>query len=145
MIPDWTVDGLLPPGEHAATWQEVRERFGWNSRRESLLFGLADFLAMLAHAGCTRMWLDGSFVTNKDLPGDYDACWQMRGVDSSLINPVVLDFSIAGREAAKARYLGDLFPAGIETGSGLPFVNFFQQTREGDPKGIVVLTPQEYR
>lgn len=145
VIPDWTDRGLLPPGEHVASWQEVRERFGWNSRRESLLLGLHDFLAMLARAGCTQMWLDGSFVTDKDLPGDYDACWRPQGVDPSVLDPIVLDFSSGGRALAKARYQGDLFVAGIETGSGLPFVKFFQQTREGDPKGIVVLNPQEHR
>ncbi len=110
-----------------------------------MLYGLADVLAMLAHAGCTRLWLDGSFVTNKELPSDYDACWGPHGVNPTQLDPAVLDFSPAGRATTKARYQGDLFIAGIETGSGLPFVNFFQQTREGDPKGIVVLDPQEHR
>jgi len=34
------VTGLLPPGEHVASWDEVRERFGWNLLRRRLLDGL---------------------------------------------------------------------------------------------------------
>jgi hypothetical protein len=83
MIPEWTGEGLLPPGVHSASWSEVEDRFGWNSRRLSLLLGLRDCLQTLAIADCTAFWLDGSFVTNKELPGDYDGCWSPQGMDGS--------------------------------------------------------------
>lgn len=57
--------GRLPEGEHPAEWQELMERFGWNPRRRQLLDGLADAIDALAAAGCSRLWLNGSFVTAK--------------------------------------------------------------------------------
>ena len=65
--------GRLPEGEHPAAWEEVVERFGWNSRRRRLLDGLADAMELLEAAGCRRVWLNGSFVTAKEEPGDFDA------------------------------------------------------------------------
>jgi hypothetical protein len=67
-----TTTGRLPPGEHTVTWEEVVDRFGWNRRRRQLLDGLAEALALLADAGCTRVWINGSFVTAKEEPGDFD-------------------------------------------------------------------------
>ena len=65
--------GRLLLGEHEATWEEVVERFGWNEHRRRLLDGLAEGVGMLATAGCQRVWLNGSFVTDKELPADFDA------------------------------------------------------------------------
>ena len=55
--------GLLPPGEHNADWAEIRDRLGWNVRRRRLLDGLRECLEVLGEAGCTRVWVNGSFVT----------------------------------------------------------------------------------
>src|SRR5436305_161606 len=81
VIPDWTADGLLPVGVHVADWPELQARYGTNSRRRVLLSGFRDVSMALAVAGCTRLWLDGSFITDKDTPGDYDLCWDWQGVD----------------------------------------------------------------
>jgi hypothetical protein len=70
--------GRLPEGEHPAEWQELMERFGWNPRRRQLLDVLADAIDALAAAGCSRLWLNGSFVTAKEEPADFDACWDPR-------------------------------------------------------------------
>ena len=64
----------------------------------------------LAAAGCGELLLDGSFVTAKSLPGDYDDAGETVGVDPDRVDPVLLDFSNR-RTAMKAKYLGDLFPA----------------------------------
>lgn len=80
--------GRLPEGEHEATWEELVERFGWNRRRRQLLDGLADALESLSDAGCRRVWLNGSFVTSKDEPGDFDACWDTTGVDLDAEIPI---------------------------------------------------------
>ena len=139
MLPPFDPDaGLLPTGEHEASWDEVVERLGWNGRRRALLDGLADALELLAEVGCRRVWLNGSFVTAKDEPGDFDACWDTDGVDLDEIDPVFLDLS-AGRRAQKRRFGGELFPNVVEGGSGLVFAEFFQNERGGGRKGIVVL------
>ena len=128
----------MPPGEHVASWDEVVERFGWNEIRRRLLDGLAEVLELLAEAGCQRIWLNGSFVTAKDEPGDFDACWDTGGVDLDALDPVLLDLS-NHRAAQKARFGGELFPNVVESQSGLSFVEFFQNDRDTSRKGIVVL------
>ncbi len=61
-------------------------------------------------AGCRTVYVDGSFVTNKEIPGDFDACWEEAGVDPTMLDPVLLTFE-NGRTAQKAKYHGELFPA----------------------------------
>lgn len=137
--------GLLPPGEHAAGWDEIRARFGWNARRRQLLDGLEDGLVVLGEAGCHRVWINGSFVTAKDEPGDFDCVWSPAGVDRTLVEeqaPELLDLS-AHREAQKARFGGEFFPNVVEVASGQEFAAFFQSDRDGTSKGIVVIDPSK--
>jgi hypothetical protein len=143
VLPKFTDDGLLPAGIHPASWEDVLSAFGRSQWRGVLLLGLRDVAAALASAGCSALWLDGSFVTDVESPSDYDACWDWQGVDRGLLDPLLLDYSQAGRAVIKAKYLGDVLLAGVERGSGLPFVEFFQRTRDGQRKGIVLLNPKE--
>jgi hypothetical protein len=143
VLPQILPSGFLPDGVHPATWVEIVTTFGQTGHRVALLAGLSEACALLAAAGCTQLWLDGSFVTAKPFPNDYDACWDPQGVDPSRLDPVLIDYSRRGRLTMKARFLGDLFIAGVESESGKPFVNFFRQTRDGAAKGIVLLNPKE--
>ena len=87
-------------------------------------------LDSLSRAGCQTVYIDGSFVTDKEVPNDFDACWEETGVAPELLDPVLLRFD-AGRAAQKARYLGELFPASIgATADGMSFREFFQTDRE---------------
>ncbi|HTA42580.1 MAG TPA: hypothetical protein VK789_09045 [Bryobacteraceae bacterium] len=119
-------------------------RFGFNRRRQALLNGLHRALLTLKISGCTAVYLDGSFVTAKSLPGDYDACWDIEGVDVTRLDPIFLDFS-RGRAAQKRRFLGEFFPAQMPEGvSGRVFLEFFQIDKDtGRPKGIVALNLAE--
>ena len=76
MIPLFRRNGTLPPGVHWATWEEVVERFGGNAHRQSLLAGLKQALENLKQAGCRDFYLDGSFVTDKLEPEDFDGCFK---------------------------------------------------------------------
>ena len=102
--------------------------------------GFRAALENLKSAGCRTVYLDGSFVTRKDIPNDYDACWEEEGVDPDLLDPVLLIFD-PGRAAQKAKYLGEMFPASIAAGAGaLSFLEFFQTDKEtGSPKGIIAI------
>jgi hypothetical protein len=137
MIPPFQPNGHLPDGIHSATWTELLEHFGWNQRRQSLLAGLKLAMNDLRDAGCKRIYLNGSFVTSKDEPGDFDACWNPTDVDFDRIEPTLLEFDDA-RAAQKARYGGELFPADWDAmGDGTTFLEFFQSIRGGGKKGIV--------
>lgn len=131
---------VLPPGIHVATLAEVELRFSTNPRRRAQFGGFIAALANLRRAGCSRVFLDGSFVTAKPRPGDFDACWDPNGVDPTLLDPVLLTFENS-RAAQKAKYLGELFPSIIPADrAGTIFVEFFQVDRfTGAAKGIVAI------
>lgn len=140
MIPDFESGGNLPPGIHWATWDEIAERFGTTPWRRDLLDGFMSALEDLKQAGCRTVYLDGSFVTNKEVPNDFDACWDDDGVDIELIDPVLLEFD-RGRATQKAKFRGEFFPASWTARMrGDVFLEFFQIDREtGQRKGIVAL------
>ena len=140
MIPEFDLDGNLPPGIHLATWQEFTERFGITSYRQKLLKGLQAALESLKKGSCESVYIGGSFVTAKAEPGDFDGCWEPNGVNPYLIDPVLLNFN-NGRAAQKAKYGGELFLANRkELGSGNTFLEFFQIDKEtGRQKGIIKL------
>jgi hypothetical protein len=139
MIPPFDAAGNLPPGVHEATWDEFVARFGTTPRRLALLAGLKAALDALRAAGCRRAHVDGSFVTARPDPGDFDGCWDTAGVDLALVDPVLKTFANR-REAQKRKYGGELFPAEWPADpAGTSFLRFFQQDRRGQPKGIVAL------
>jgi hypothetical protein len=143
-IPPFEDSGNLPEGIHEATWEEVVDRYGTTDRRRELLDGLQQALESLRAAGCRRLYINGSFVTAKDEPADFDACWEAAGVDPELLDPVLLTF--ANRRAAqKERFGGELFPADWEADPhGTRFLDYFQQDSvTGERKGIVALDLEE--
>jgi hypothetical protein len=142
MIPDLIeIDGapwgVLPSGIHTATLDEVAKKFANNHHRRKLFKGLVEAAKSLKQSGCKRIFLDGSFVTGKPKPNDYDGCWDPDSVNPKLLDPVFLDFSNS-RMSQKQKYHGEMFPFGIERSSGKHFVEFFQVERfTGKSKGIV--------
>jgi hypothetical protein len=140
MLPPFEPSGTLPPGIHWTDWREFSTRFGTKAHRQRLLAGLKAALDALRRAGCRTVYIDGSFVTAKDVPGDFDACWDMAGVDPRLLDPILLTFDHS-RAAQKAKFLGELFPSSFTANpQGLTFLEFFQVNKEtGLPKGIVAL------
>ncbi len=144
MIPDFDERGNLPPGIHEATWDEIIERYGGNTRRERLLQGLKLALDDLRAAGCQAVYLDGSFVTEKELPGDFDACWVPDGVSSDDLHPSLLKLTIP-RNAQKRRYGGELVISdGLSEPFGPRYLQFFQQDgRTGQVKGIIKIDLEE--
>lgn len=140
MLPAFTAEGNLPPGVHWAEWPEINQRFGQNRHRVKLLEGLRIAIEELRAAGCKTVFLDGSFVTEKAQPNDFDACWDLADVDPDKLDPVFLDFDNS-RAGQKARFSGEFFPAQFsESVSGKTFLDFFQTDKQtGNRKGIVGL------
>ena len=140
MIPEFASDGNLPPGVHLATWDQICDRFGTTQWRRRFLSGLRTALESLRNAGCQTVYLDGSFVSSKLEPGDFDACWDEEGVDLDKLDPVLLVFDDR-RAAQKAKFGGEFFPAGWPADErDRVFLNFFQIDKDtGAKKGIVAL------
>lgn len=146
MIPPFdAVSGQLPPGEHPATWVELCERFGGTAQRDALLQELGEVLRLLARAGCRRVDVDGSFVTRKAAPDDVDACWDTAGVDLDRLDERLWrSRSAQASNVPAGPWRCDLYIADAPAdGLGLSMREFFQFDRNGLPKGIVVIDPQE--
>lgn len=128
---------VLPSGVHAATLAEIQARFANTPHRKWLFNGFIRAADALRVAGCRILYLDGSFVTGKPHPDDYDGCWEHIGIDFTLLDPVLLDFA-GKREAQKRKYQGELFPALASNGVRGTFLDFFQVEKfSGVPKGIL--------
>lgn len=139
-IPAFLPNGNLPAGIHFTTWQEIEIILGFNDRRRELLAGLKRACQSLKQAGCTRIYIGGSFATNKEFPGDFDVCWERTGVNAALLDPVLLDFSNK-RVAQKAKYGSEFFVASsiADLKSRKNFLQFFQEDRLGNLKGIIAV------
>ena len=74
-IPPVEPNGWLPPGHHEATWQEVVAHFanGEGSHRARLTERLLSWKECLVAEGVTGVvLLNGSYVSGKENPGDFD-------------------------------------------------------------------------
>jgi hypothetical protein len=142
MIPDCVaVAGLpfrvLPPGVHWASLSEIESHFGQTARRAKLFQGVLAVAEALRRANCERMYLDGSFVTEKIEPYDFDGCWDPTNVIGALLDPILLDFS-NGRTAQKLKYGGEMFVSLALNAGTATFLDFFQREKvTGAAKGIV--------
>ena len=73
MISPFDENGYLPPGVHPATLEEVIARFGSaNEERIAEAESLEWLTTWCVLAGVERLLIDGSFVTDRDEPGDVD-------------------------------------------------------------------------
>jgi hypothetical protein len=140
MIPEFDESGRLPPGVYWATWTEIVTRYATSTHRRDLLDGLLDALRALKASGCRIAYLDGSFVTAKEHPGDFDVCWEPAGVILDRLDAELQDFSDKCA-AQKARYGGELYPAdwAAEPG-GMRFRDYFQRDAiSKQAKGIIAV------
>ena len=137
MIPAYDKNGNLPHGRlpYICTWAEFSERYGYNKQRLHLLKELRAVCNQLRNAGCRWFYVDGSFITNKLAPRDWDACWDPSGVDlDQLDNKFHSDLF---RNQVKHEYSGDLFVL-LPRLPGGNWVAWWQQDRRtGFRKGIL--------
>lgn len=82
LLPPFTVDGLLPPGDYELTLDELRNSYlvtgpsarpTWDAAwRLHLVGNLELMVTQLWQIGVTDIFADGSFVEDKDHPNDID-------------------------------------------------------------------------
>lgn len=140
VIPDFDTHGNLPSG-HEADWSEVEKTPGFLERRVQLLKRLYQGLVNLKGANCQTAYLDGTFASNKENPGDVDVCYNPRGTIGAKLDSVFLDFSNL-RAAQKAKNGRDFFPSSATASLNprLSYREFFQKDKYIDEaKGIIAL------
>jgi hypothetical protein len=140
MLPEFTEDGLLPPGIHRATLEEFIERFAVFSRsdrRFQIIKQIETLIAEAKRSGIVRgVLMAGSYVTSKAEPNDFDCILVL---DQSVLGTTLAPFqyNLVSRKMARRMYGGDVTPA-IEGSAALEqYVEFFQRTRDGKRAGIV--------
>jgi len=106
-----------------------------------MIDGLELAMTQLKAAGCRTIYIDGSFVTSKPNPGDFDACWEPEDMDYDHLcqnAPRLLNY--LDRSAQKSTYKGELFRSDQPVGNyGLVSIEFFQRDRQFNPKGIIAI------
>ena len=128
--------GYLPSGVHAVAWLEFQIQFGWNERRRKLLEQLQDGLLVLRSAGCSQVWVNGSFTTQGEEPQDVDVLYDAHGVRPIDLDPLFRDEKPETKKQRRLIFGGDYFAIFLDdVDAGL--LNFFQSDRLGIEKGIV--------
>jgi Family of unknown function (DUF6932) len=105
---------------------EIRVSFATNAARQRLFSGFEKVVAALQHANCQTIYLDGSFVTGKPTPDDFDGCWEPAGVQVSKLDPVLLKFK-PPRTEQKSKYFGEMFVSSAPAAPGKIFLDFFSK------------------
>lgn len=181
-LPQFTPDGVLPPGDYAMTLDELEASAlvsgppkagdpDWDGKwRLQLVANLRIMVGQLWAIGIDEIFIDGSFVEDKNHPNDIDgyfACDPMRFASGDLehdlnrIDPQkcwTWDHTTrrAYRGYAKRQlpmwhaYRVELYPhyAGLIAGKDehdqeLEFPAFFRKRRDsGTPKGIIQIVKQ---
>lgn len=131
-FPDFTEEGLLPPGEHALTWPEFQRRFGYNETRSGLLKDLQNAAGDLKNAGVKEIQVGGSFVTTKPEPGDYDAAWNAAKIVREAVPPY-----LAGVYDTGLAIKGDIYTTDHNFPDIGRWSEALQHPRNGSPRGIV--------
>jgi hypothetical protein len=142
MIPVFDENGNLPRGIYWADWSEFVERFGTTPKRLRLIEKLKIVMLQLHAAGCPTIYINGSFVTNKLNPGDFDVCWEPNGVDFNYLKTVSpILYNPRQTINQKARYGGEIFRADLPANiDGIMYIDFFQfDTRTNTLKGIIAI------
>jgi len=134
------LSGNLEPGIYEMGWNEFKIAFGFNAHRRGLLKGLELAISELRAVGCKTIYIDGSFVTQKMYPGDFDVCWDERDVNYELIKtayPGLIDYGFKMINMKK-RYRGDIVPmTNYANARGTSFLVYFQEDKQGREKGII--------
>lgn len=135
VLPEFNRDGNLLSGIHQATMAEVKARFARNKRRMQLFEALEEVISILKECNCPEVYLDGSFITQKEEPGDYDLCYEPTGIKAT----DRFFMFLSEHKQNKGKYLGDIFPHMPEPPYHVNLIEFWQtDTRNNDSlKGIV--------
>ncbi len=94
----------------------------------------------LKRAKVSTIYLNGSFVTAKENPNDYDVTWEMTGFDVTKLDPIFADFD-DDRAAQKRKYGGEFFPVvATDISVRRNFLKVFQRDKHTyQQKGIVAI------
>jgi len=140
MLPKFKKSGNLPKGIHRARFDEIRDVFGSNSaRRKWLIVQLEKIIELAKSTGkLERVIMWGSFVSDKEFPGDLDFLLIMSAdFDLGKLDPEVK--RVFNYFEARIAFNADVF--WTKSSIGYEIINMwletYQMTRDFKPCGIV--------
>ena len=144
-IPEFSLEGFLPPGVHACTMSELGERFGRFQRtdqRTRLFRHFEEFVRELQAAQLgVALIVNGSFTTNKLDPNDVDLILVLAADHDFSRQLRPFEYNVVSRKQVRKQYGFDL----LVSAEGRPeleeYIDFFAQVR-GRPelmKGLLRL------
>lgn len=131
---------VLPIGIHDASMEEIEARYATNLRRKNLFLGFKKASEHLFKQGCQAIYLNGSYVTDKAQPGDYDAAWDANEVDLTTVDDVLKFADKKSREQMKRKYGGEFFPFSVPVWEAQILKTFQTDKHTGEKKGILRIT-----
>ena len=135
MPPRFDARGHQPPGIPPFGRSEFKAAFGYNDRRRAPVAGMRMAPLSLKRAGRPTAYIDGSFVSQKPDPGDYDGCWDRASVDGCPVDPALPDTS--GKTCPqKWTYGGEMSP--VRPGADDSALGHSRCDRDGGAKGIAM-------
>lgn len=142
-IPDYDEGGVLPPGVHLCTMDEIKERFArfrTSDRRARLYSQLVEYVGKAGDVSAVlALIIDGSFVTDKAEPGDIDliAIVSAALLEERSLSPQV--YNVLSKRRVKKKFDFDLFVVRDGSEELQKQVEFFSQVRgrSGAQKGLL--------
>ena len=141
-LPTLLPNGYLPPGMHEATLSEVVERFGTNTPRRQVLANRLQEVVSLTRATrkLQRMFIWGSFVTDKAFPRDLDIFLLMQeGFDREFAALALPQRYVFEHERARLLFEADIFWATEAVGAAVlaSWLSVYQLSHDMEQRGIV--------
>lgn len=141
-IPPLTAEGVLPPGVHACSLDEIQQRFGsfqGTDCRVQLYGALLRYTEEARRTGLVRaLVIDGSFVTSKPDPGDVDLLVVLsEQLPANDLPPFA--YNVISKKKIRRMYPFDAFIAHDDGPAYRELVAFFAQVKSqpGAIKGIL--------
>ena len=140
MLPDFTDDGLLPPGIHCATLKEFEQRFVYfahSDQRFRLFEKLRELYQQARQSGIVQRFLvGGSFVAAQAEPNDFDCILIL---DATVVGRELrpMEYNLVARQRARRIYGGDVTAVVEGSTDCHEFMDLFQTTRKQGRVGMV--------
>lgn len=89
----FNAEGTLPEGVYEMSMEEFMRQFVYNEKRQIIFKGFLTLISDLKAIKCKAVYVDGSFVTIKEQPGDVDVCWEDdEDIDWDLLDALIIRF-----------------------------------------------------
>jgi len=124
------------------TCLEFIQLFGSNDERKKNIENLFTVAAKLKRIGCNTVFVFGSFATQKEFPGDIDACFDISNIDVKIIEKNVSLFDKYERRRYHA-YLKVHLPFFKINDADDELMQFLKKDKDGNPRGIIKVNLQD--